>query len=57
MFISRILTDLCTIRQNIEIKNPFADTACNVLAAKKMLVKQINICLKSMVSKVIKWTD
>ena len=34
MFISKILTDLCTTRQNIEIKSPFADIICNVLANK-----------------------
>ena len=35
MFISKILTDLCTTRQNIGIKNAFADIECNALAAKK----------------------
>ena len=33
--ISKIFTDLCRVRQNIEIENAFADIACNVLVVKK----------------------
>ena len=35
MYISRILTDLCVIRQNVGIKNTFADIIYNVLQCKK----------------------
>ena len=34
MSISKILTDLCLIRQNIKLKNTFADIICNVLVVK-----------------------
>ena len=35
MSISKILTDLCSIRQKIKIKNTFADIVYNVLAVEK----------------------
>ena len=35
VFMSTVLTDLRTIRQNIEIKNTFSDTLCKVLVVKK----------------------
>ena len=33
--ISKILTDLCAIRQNISIKNTFSDIVNNVLVVKE----------------------
>ena len=36
MSISKILTDLCSIRQNVKIKNTFADIAHNVLVVKEI---------------------
>ena len=35
MSISRILRDLCVIRQKIRVKNTFADIVYNVLVMKK----------------------
>ena len=35
MSISKILTDLCAIREKIKIKSTFADIAYNILAVKK----------------------
>ena len=32
---SKILTDLCAIRQNVKLKNTFVDIAYNVLVVKK----------------------
>ena len=36
---SKILTDLCAIKQKVTIKNTFADIAYNVLVVKKLLKK------------------
>ena len=35
MSMSKILTDLCVIRQKIKIKSTFADSGLNILAGKK----------------------
>ena len=35
MFISKILTDLCAIKQKIKIENIFANAVCSVLLVKK----------------------
>ena len=35
MCISKILTDLCAIKQNIKIKNIFANVVCSVLVVNK----------------------
>lgn len=35
VYISKILIELCTLRQNIEIKNTFADIIFNVLVNRK----------------------
>ena len=35
MSILKILTDLCLIRQNVGLKNTFADTVFNALVLKK----------------------
>ena len=35
MSISKILTDLCAIRQKIKIKSALVNTGCNVLVEKK----------------------
>ena len=35
MFISKIVTDLCAIRQKIKIKNIFANVVYSVLVVKK----------------------
>ena len=35
MFISKILTDLCVIRQNVGLKNTFANIVYNVLVVKE----------------------
>ena len=35
MSMSKILTDLCAIRQKIKIKSTFADIGLNILAVKK----------------------
>ena len=35
MCISKILTDLCAIKQKIKIKNNFVNFVCNVLVVKK----------------------
>ena len=35
MPISEILTDLCVIRQNIGVKNIFANIVCSALVVKK----------------------
>ena len=34
MSISKILTDLCSIKQNVKVKNTFADIVYNVLVDK-----------------------
>ena len=54
MFISRILTDLCEIRQNIEIKNSFISIVFSALLVKKVLVEHIKTCLKINVKQNIK---
>ena len=36
MSISKVLTDLCVIRQKIKIKNTFADVVYNVLVVKNI---------------------
>ena len=46
MSISKILTDLCSIRQKIRIKNTLADIAYNVLVAKKSQWHLKIVCLK-----------
>ena len=43
MSVSKILTDLCVIRQKIRIKNTFADIVYNVLA---VLEEHKKVCLK-----------
>ena len=35
MFISKILTNLCSIKQNIKLKSIFADIVYNVLVVKE----------------------
>ena len=46
MAISKILTDLCAIRQEIGIKNTFKDIVYSALSAKKALQEHKNVCLK-----------
>ena len=43
MSVSKILTDLCVIRQKIRIKNTFSDIVYNVLA---VLEEHKKVCLK-----------
>ena len=45
MCTSKILTDLCAIKQSVKIKNSFADIANNVLVVKK-LTEHIEVFLK-----------
>ena len=54
MAISKILTDLCAIRQEIGIKNNFKDIAYSVLSAKKALQEHKNVCLKIISKKRLK---
>ena len=35
MFMSKVLTNSCVIKQKIKIKNIFANVICNVLLVKK----------------------
>ena len=44
-YISKILTDLCVIKQKIKIKNIFASVVYNVLVVKKILIKHKENCL------------
>ena len=46
MCILRILTDLCVIRQNVGLRNTFADIVYNVLVVKKILIEHKETCLK-----------
>ena len=41
------LTDLCPIRQNVRLKNTFADIAYNVLVKTKILQEHKETCLKT----------
>ena len=43
MSVSKVLTDLCVIRQKIRIKNTFSDIVYNVLA---VLEEHKKVCLK-----------
>ena len=45
MCILKILTDLCVIKQKIEIKNIFASAVCNVLVVKIFLIEHKENCL------------
>ena len=57
MAISKILTDLCAIRQEIGIKNNFKDIFYSVLSAKKALQEHKNVCLKIISKKRLKLTS
>ena len=54
MAISKILIDLCAIRQEIGIKNNFKDIVYSVLSAKKALQEHKNVCLKIISKKRLK---
>ena len=45
MCISKILTDLCAIKQKIKIKNTFSNVVYNILVVKKILIEHKENCL------------
>ena len=46
MSTSKILTDLCAIKQSAKVKNSFANIVYNVLLFFRVLVKHRGACLK-----------
>ena len=45
MCISKILTDLCGIKQEIKIKNIFANVVYSVFSSEKVLIEHLENCL------------
>ena len=46
IFISKILTDLCSIRQNVKIKNIYANIVYRGLGYERLLIEYRKICVE-----------
>ena len=46
IFISKILTDLCSIRQNVKIKNTYANIVYRGLGYERLLIEYRKICVE-----------
>ena len=57
MSISKILTNICAIRQKIRIKNTFSSIVCSVLVVKQSWRSAEKVCLKIAGKQSVKLRD